>query len=67
MKTPTRLYVVGEGAAARVIRATHPETARSFVTRSIPVRVATQDDLVELITAGKRVELARPENGELAL
>lgn len=67
MKTPTRLYVVEDGANARLVRAHHPETARSFVARSIKVRVASQDDLVALIQRGVKPELARPENGELPI
>lgn len=65
MKTPTRLYVVGEGNAVRLIRASHPAVAKAFAAREIKVRVASQDDLVELVQNGVKPELARPENGHL--
>lgn len=65
MKTATRLYVVGEGTAERLVRATHPAVALTFATRDVKVKVASQDDLVRLIAAGVKPELARPVNGEL--
>lgn len=67
MKTATRLYVVGDGAQVRLVRAHHPEVARGFVAQNISVRVASQDDLVALIQAGIKPELARPSNGEFTL
>jgi len=63
----TRLYVVGHGTHARLIRADHPATALRFATKDVVVRVASQEDLVQLVQAGVKPELAKPENGELAV
>jgi len=63
----TRLYVVGSGNGARLIRARHPDVAKSFATRNVNVRVATQDDIVTLVSSGVKPELARPDNAELPL
>ena len=60
-----RVYRVDDGQESRLIRANHPNTARGFAAQGIKVRVASQDDVADLVAAGKKIELARPENGEL--
>lgn len=57
MKPNQRIYLVTQGATARLVRATTPAVARSHVARTeFEVRVATQDDIVMAITDGSIVE-----------
>jgi len=70
--TTQRIYVVrptkvsGSDAKPRLIRATHPSTALSFVANSqFTVAVARPDDLVELLTDGVSVETIKAEQQEL--
>lgn len=71
MATSTRIYVVTdtttEGARMqRLVRATHPSTALMHVARAaFGVRVASQEDLEELLGAGVKVETVRHEQAEL--
>ena len=55
----TRIYCVSDGSTDRLVRAGSRAQAVSHVARSVfASRVATQDDLEQLITAGVRVETA---------
>lgn len=52
-----RIYIVKQGDVARLIRATTPATARSFVAKdTIAVSVASPTDTYELAVAGVKVE-----------
>jgi hypothetical protein len=65
----TRIYVVKPTSGdtkARLIRATHPATALSFVANSqFTVAVAKPDDLVELLTDGVSVESVAQEQQQI--
>lgn len=55
--TAQRIYVVTQGDAKRLIRATNPAVARSHVAKStIKVDVASPDDTFKLALAGVAVE-----------
>lgn len=60
--TPTRIYVVsarhdGHVIARRLVRApTQAQAIRHVATEAITAEVASQDDLVELVAAGAKVE-----------
>ena len=65
-KNPTRIYAVTDGTTTRLVRVLHPSTAVSHVARgTYSVRVATQDDLAELLPAGVAVETIKAEQAEL--
>lgn len=52
-----RIYVATHGESKRLIRASTPAAARNFIARdSIKVEVAGQDDLVQMVSAGRVVE-----------
>ena len=60
--TTTRIYFIGAGDSARLIRATHPGPALAHVAKAaFTVRVATQDDLEALFAAGVKVEAVGAE------
>jgi hypothetical protein len=65
----TRIYVVRPTSGdtkPRLIRATHPSNALSFVANSqFTVAVARPDDLVELLTDGVSVESVAQEQQNL--
>ena len=53
----TRIYLATHGEAKRLIRASTPAAARNHIARdSIVVEVASQDDLVRMVSAGRTVE-----------
>jgi hypothetical protein len=55
-----------EGVKPRLIRATHPSNALSYVANSqFTVAVAKPDDLVELLTDGVSVESVAQEQQQL--
>lgn len=57
--TPTRIYRVTENGsgAVRLIRGTTKAGVRAFAARdAFTVEVASQDDLVNLVAQGKKVE-----------
>jgi hypothetical protein len=67
-KTQTRIYLVEATAttASRLVRATHPAHALGHVARSaFTVAVATQDQLVDLLAEGVKVEDIKQEQREL--
>lgn len=65
----TRIYVVkptSGDAKPRLIRATHPATALSYVANSMfTVAVAKPDDLVELVSDGVSVETVSHEQQQI--
>lgn len=62
MKSAGRIYTVTGGSKDRLVRATRPTVALSHVARTaFDVRVATQNDLEQLIAAGVKVEDATAE------
>jgi len=53
----TRIYKVKHGETTKLVRATTPTVARSYVAKDlITVEVASQDDIVNIIGAGGKVE-----------
>ena len=61
--TPTRIYKVVHGTETHLVRATHPNRAINHVAKGlITATIATQDDLVQLMTqADVSVEVAGEE------
>jgi hypothetical protein len=52
-----RIYLAVHGESKRLIRAATPAAARNHIARdSIQVSVATQDDIVDMVSAGRAVE-----------
>lgn len=67
MATPTRIYHINLEGIPYLVRAAHPSAALMHVARNVAsVRVATQDDLVNCIADGIKVESAREETTEPA-
>ena len=63
-----RIYVVGGPTGIHLVNATTKQTAIAYVAHSqYNAAVATQNDLVELLGKGVKVEHARPANHELDL
>ena len=64
-----RIYIVGMNDGVRLVRATSRQQALSHVARQLIVaKVATQDELVQHITAGVVVENYKaPDQQELDL
>lgn len=63
-----RIYLAAHGDAKRLIRATSQANARNHIARnSITVAVASQDDIVALVSGGHKVEetSAEPVQTEL--
>lgn len=63
-----RIYLTAHGDDKRLIRATSQAIARNHIARnSIAVTVASQDDIVALVSAGRKVEetSAEPVQTEL--
>lgn len=57
MSTPKRIYIVKDNDARRLIRAANVAQARNHVARdTLQVAVASQDELVSLVSGGARVE-----------
>ncbi len=57
-KTPTRIYRVDDGHKDRLVRAPSQAQAIRHVASSFAVRVATQDDIAQLVGDGVKVETA---------
>lgn len=52
-----RIYLATHGESKRLIRANNPAAARNHIARdSIQVSVASQDDIVEMVSSGRKVE-----------
>ena len=63
-----RIYVVGGPQGIRLVNATTKQQAIAHVANStIKAHVASQTDLVELLTKGLTVEQYKPANMELEL
>lgn len=64
-KTPTRIYMVkhiGHDQSVRLIRATNgPQAIRHVAINTFEVCVASQEDLVALLSRGSKVEEAGAE------
>lgn len=59
VETPRRIYVVESGGERMLIRAANGPQARNHAARStFAVRLASQEDLVELVSAGVPIENA---------
>lgn len=57
MTANQRIYVATHGEAKRLIRAHSPAAARNHIARhSIAVEVASQNDIVALVSVGRLVE-----------
>lgn len=64
----SRIYVVGGPQGIRLVNATTKQQAVAHVANStIKAHVASQNDLVELLTKGISVEQYKPANMELDL
>ena len=63
MATGTRIYLVTiNGKVDRLVRASHPSQALGHVAKGLfEVAVATQDQIVDCVTAGVGVEEANAE------
>jgi len=64
-----RIYIVHGPQGTRLVKASLRQQALSHVANSVfKVHVATQDDLVQALTAGTKVEQYRaPEQSDFAL
>jgi hypothetical protein len=68
LKMAERIYVVGGPQGIRLVNATTKQQAIAHVANStIKAHVASQTDLVELLTKGLTVEQYKPANMELDL
>jgi len=64
----SRIYVVGGPQGIRLVNATTKQQAIAHVANStIKAHVASQEDLVDLLTKGLTVEQYKPANLELDL
>jgi hypothetical protein len=62
MATATRIYIVTIGECDRLVRASHPNAALMHVVRDIAaVGVASQDELVDCLADGIKVENIKEE------
>jgi hypothetical protein len=63
-----RIYVVGGPTGIHLVSAITKQAAIAYVAHNVyKATVATQNDLVELLGKGVKVEYARPANHELDL
>jgi hypothetical protein len=70
MATATRIYIVTTAAGtARLVKAAVPSQAITHVAKQVySARIASQDDLVEALTNGMRVEsYGETAQGELGI
>lgn len=66
-RTPTRVYIVTIGECDRLVRASHPNAALMHVVRDIAaVAVASQDELIDCLADGIKVESVKDETPEPA-
>jgi len=66
MATLTRIYLAEVNGSKRLVRASHPAHVTAHVARDlVTVRVATTDDVADLVAAGCKVEAMRHEQQEL--
>lgn len=65
MATATRIYHINMEGVVHLVRASHPNAALMHVARNVAsVRVASQDDLVNSLADGVKVESAKEEASE---
>lgn len=57
-KTPTRIYRINDGLTDHLVRAASQAQAVRHVASSFETRVATQDDIANLVGAGVKIETA---------
>lgn len=57
-KTPTRIYRIDDGHQNRLVRAPSQAQAIRHVASRFAARVATQDDIANLVSEGVKVETA---------
>jgi hypothetical protein len=63
-----RIYLTTHGNDKRLIRATSQANARNHIARnSITVQVASQDDIVALVSTGQKVEETSNETVQLEI
>ena len=63
-----RIYLVGGTCGFKLVRATSRASAIAHVVKSnIYAELASQEDLVERLLAGDKVENSRPENLKIDL
>lgn len=63
-----RIYLVTHGDDKRLIRAISQANARNHIARnSITVQVASQDDIVALVSTGQKVEETSSEPVQLEI
>lgn len=63
-----RIYLAAHGNDKRLIRATSQANARNHIARnSITVQVASQDDIVALVSTGQKVEETSNEPVQLEI
>jgi len=63
-----RIYVVGGPTGIHLVKSSTKQGAVAYVAHNVyRATVATQDDLVELLNKGVKVEQARAQNLELDL
>jgi len=64
----SRIYVVGGPQGIRLVKATtHSQAIAHVANTTIKAHVASQEDLVDLLTKGLTVEHYKPANLELDL
>jgi len=64
--TPTRIYMVtdAEGGSKHLVRAASAAQAVAHVSRRFTAQVASQDDLVEIVVSGVKVETYAPARSD---
>lgn len=63
-KTATSIYRIDDGHGDRLVRAASQAQAIRHVASGFAVRVATQDDIVNLVAEGTKVETAGEKAGD---
>ena len=60
--TTARIYIITQAEKWRLVRASHPSQALMHVAKDVlKVRFASQDDIVNAIALGAKVEDAKAE------
>ena len=63
MATAKTVYLVKDDTTKFLVRAPNPAQAVHHVARRFSVNVASQDELIKLVTEGMKVETAGEESG----
>jgi hypothetical protein len=62
MSTTSRIYIITQADKWRLVRASHPAQALTHVAKDLlTVRVASQDDIVNALALGAKVEDAKAD------